>query len=232
MKIVLSALLLSSQIALAIPSNTMDLLSLPGDNRRAAVQGISNSQFVKLSEVAFARNQTMRLRWAALVSMADSNPQKALPFLEKAANDTQWFMRNASLVAMAAVHPLKAEAVAKNLLSDKALVVRSAAVGVLEKYPTAQNRDLLWSELEQKYNYRNEQSLWIRPQIVSVLAQKPSEHEKINFARLLKDKDSRIHLPSIHGLEKLTGVRLGDEKTTPDKVVALWRDYVKKEAIF
>ncbi len=227
-----AALLLSSQVALAIPNNTMDLLSLPGENRRAAVQGISSSEFDRLSEVAFSEKQSMRLRWAALVSIADANSQKALPLLIKASNDKQWFMRNAALVALAATQPLKAEAVAKNLLQDKALVVRSAAVDVLQKYQSPQNRDLLWSELERDYNYRNNESLWIRPQIVSLLAQKPADHEKTLFARLLKDSDSRIHLSSIRGLEKLTGVRLGNEKTSKDKMLVLWKDYVKKEVSF
>lgn len=232
MKFILPTLLLLSPVARAVPnSNTLDLLNLPGENRRAAMQGLSATEFDRLKDVAFTENQTMRIRWAALVSIAEADPKKALPHLLKASRDKQWFMRNASLVALAETQPLKAEAVAKELLQDKALVVRSAAVEVMKKYMSAENRDLLWSELEQKYNYRNNASLWIRPQIVALLAQKPSDHEKTLFVRLLQDKDSRIHLASVRGLEKLTGVRLGDEKTVPEKMVSLWRDYAKKEAL-
>lgn len=231
-KLLLSAVFLSATSAFAAPNPTIDLLQLPPQNRRMALRDLSADQFQRLSELAFSDAQPMRLRWAAVVSLAQARPQEALPLLLKASRDGKWFMRNAALVALAETHPLQAEAVAKRLMKDKALVIRSAAVDVLAKYPSAENRDLLWSELDASYNFHHGASLWIRSQIVGQLARKPQDQEMKFFARLLRDKDPRVHLASIQGLEKITGVRLGDEKTTPPQKLSLWQDYIKKEGTF
>jgi HEAT repeat protein len=216
----------------AVASVAMDILQLPPQNRRMALMDLPADQFKKISEIAFSDSQPMRVRWAAVISLGEVNSSQSLPLLLKASQDKTWYMRNAALVALEENHPARAEVVAKKLLKDKALVVRSAAVEVLKKFPTAENRDLLWAELEEKYNYHRGQSLWIRSQIVAQLAQKPQDHEMSIFAKLLKDKDQRVHLASIRGLEKLTGVRLGDEQTSLQKKLSLWQDYLKKEGIF
>ncbi|MNL47184.1 hypothetical protein D3C87_1699560 [compost metagenome] len=140
-------------------------------------------------------------------------------------------MRNAALVAMNEVHPAEAELLAKRLLKDKALVVRSAAVEILRTKVSAANRDVLWEELNQSYNFKNKQSLWIRSQIVEVLAVKPKNHELTMFSNLLSDKDERIQIPAVRGLERLTGVKLGEGKMKQSALVSLWKNYVKKENI-
>lgn len=138
-------------------------------------------------------------------------------------------MRNAALVALAEVNEPEAQKLAKKLLKDKALVVRSAAVDVLQKNPRPDVRDLLWEEMSQKYNFRNKESLWIRSQIVEALAQKPSDHEMKLFTKFLNDKDARVQAASVSGMEKLTGVKLGDAKTSREKIVLLWQDYIRKD---
>jgi hypothetical protein len=110
-------------------------------------------------------------------------------------------------------------------------VVRSAAVDVLQKASHPEVRDLLWEELAEKRNFRNQESLWIRSQIVEALAQKPSDFELRQFSKLLTDKDMRVQSAAVGGMEKLTGVRLGENKMPREKIVSLWQDYIRKEKV-
>lgn len=210
---------------------TMEVLKLPVENRRMVVLGKEDQFYKSFLDVAFNEGHPMSLRWRALMAAAESRGAKATDDILKAGGHKQWFMRNAALVALGEVNPQQAGKLALKLLKDKALVVRSAAVGALEKNPSLEVRDLLWDELNQDYNFKNKQSLWIRHQIVGALAQKPRDHELKLFAKLLSDNDVRVQFPAVRGLEKLTGVRLGDEKTKPHSVVGLWKDYVKREKI-
>ena len=210
----------------------LDLLRLPSENRRMVLQQtIANDVFKQLTTVAFDEKQSMRLRWKALVSLAESDPKKALPHLLRASENSEWYMRNAALVALSDTQPLKAEAVAKKLLKDKALVVRSAAVEVLKKFPSEQNRDLLWSELDEDYNFKKQASLWIRPQILKLLSEKPMDRELKIFVRMLRDRDTQVGVAAIHGLQKLTGTSLGTAGMPAEKQISLWQNYVKTEKL-
>ncbi|WP_374074214.1 HEAT repeat domain-containing protein [Bdellovibrio bacteriovorus] len=212
-------------------SSAMEVLKLPSENRRMVLQGQGDKHYQNFISVAFDEAKPMSLRWRALMAAAESRGDKATPDLLKAGAHKHWYMRNAALVALSEVNPSQGEKLAQKLLKDKALVVRSAAVGVLEKSSSAEVRDLLWEELNQGYNFKNAQSLWIRHQIVEVLAKKPLDRETKIFAQLLSDKDDRVQLPAIRGLEKLTGVKLGEGRMAQSALVGMWKDYVKKEKI-
>jgi len=209
----------------------LEILNLPPENRSQALVAITEDLYKDFIAVAFSEKQAMRLRWRALMMAAEGRREKATPDLLKAAAHKQWFMRNAALVALAEVNAPEAQTVAKKLLKDKALVVRSAAVDVLQKSARPEIRDLLWEEMSQKYNFRNKESLWIRAQIVEALAQKPSDHELKIFNKYLGDKDARVQSAAVLGLEKLTGVKLGEPSFSREKMVSLWRDYVRKEKL-
>lgn len=209
-------------------TSALEVLNLPGENRRMVVQGQGDKYYQNFIEVAFNENQPMSLRWRALMAAAEARGEKSTKDLLKAGTHKHWYMRNAALVALSEVNPLQGEKLAQKLLKDKALVVRSAAVGVLEKSSSGDVRDLLWEELNQGYNFKNSQSLWIRHQIVEVLAKKPLNRETKIFAQLLSDKDDRVHLPAVRGLEKLTGVKLGEGRMAQSTLVGMWKDYVKK----
>lgn len=225
---VFAAKKLSSTVSL---SSAMEVLNLPGENRRMAVEGTGALYYQSFITLAFSDKQSMNVRWKALMGAAEALREKATPDLLKAGDHSQWFMRNAALIALSEVNPSQAEKLAQKLIKDKALVVRSAAVGVLEKNITPETRDLLWEELNQDYNFKNAQSLWIRHQIVEVLAKKPKDHETKIFAKLLTDPDSRVQIPAIQGLERLTGVKLGQDRMKQSELVSLWKDYVKKESL-
>ena len=229
---ILMAQLYSQISTAAAPSAVLDLLQLPPENRRMLLKQPGGEEiFKKLSEVAFAEDQSMAVRWKALVSLADMTSDRVLPLLKKAGESSKWFMRNAALVAMEETHPLQAEILARKLLKDKALVVRSAAVQTLKKFSSAENRDLLWAEMDEKYNFRKDSSLWIRGEILEALGQKPENRELKIFARMLKDKDIRVGVAAVHGLENITGTKLNEKPVSDAMQISLWQDYVAKEKI-
>lgn len=207
-----------------------DILNLPSENRKLALKGQGEKYYPSFIELAFNDSQPMSVRWRALMAAAEAGKAKAMPDILKAADHKLWYMRNASLVAMNEVSTIETQKLAEKLIKDKALVVRSAAVSVLDKNLSTDQREMLWEELNQKYNFKGKQSLWIRHQIVEILAVKPMDREMRVFASLLSDDDARLHLPAVQGLEKLTGVRLGEGKMQQQVLVGLWRDYMKKES--
>lgn len=209
----------------------MEILNLPAENRTQAVLTTTEDMYKEFIAVAFSEDHSMRLRWRALMLAAEGRREKSTPDLLKASTHKQWFMRNAALVALGEVNPGEGYKVARKLLKDKALVVRSAAVEVLQKSPRPEVRDILWEEMNQKYNFRNQESLWIRAQIVDAMAQQPADHELKIFNKLLNDKDTRVQSAAVQGLEKLTGVKLGEASTTKEKMVLLWKDYARKEKL-
>ena len=153
--------------------SALEVLKLPGENRRMVVKSQGDLHFKNFLAVAFNEEQSMALRWRALMAAAEAGQEKAIPELIKASNHNQWFMRNAALIAMSELNPSEGIKLAQKLIKDKALVVRSAAVEVLEKNMNSEVRELLWAELNQSYNFKKEQSLWVRHQIVSALAARP-----------------------------------------------------------
>lgn len=212
-------------------SSALEVLKLPTENRRMVLSNGGEKFYQNFISVAFNDAQPMSVRWRALMAAAEVHGDRSTPDLLKAGKHNQWYMRNAALVALTEVNPSQGEKLAQSLLKDKALVVRSAAVEALAKSTQPAVRDLLWDELNQKYNFKGDHSLWIRYQIVETLAKKPLNHEAKIFAGLLSDKDQRLHMPAVAGLEKLTGVKLGEGTTKSAALVGMWKDYVKKEKI-
>jgi HEAT repeat protein len=211
-------------------TSAMEVLNLPAENRRSLIHELGDKHYDSFIALAFSDAQSMSVRWRALTAAAESRREKATGDLVKAGGDKTWYMRNAALVALQEVNPSEGEVLAKKLLKDKALVVRSAAVTALEKSTNQDTRELLWDELNQGYNFKNTQSLWIRQQIVGVLGKKPLDREIKIFAQLLSDKDAQVQGNAIIGLQKLTGVKLDDGQNVA-KSVSLWKDYVRKERI-
>ncbi len=228
-------LILGSQLSMAATESSgskrsaLDILQMSVESRNQALKEITPQQLSDLGEIAFSNKHAMQTRWSAIVSLSETDLDKSMPLLLKASEDKEWFMRNAALVALTNARSAKAEPVARKLLKDKALVVRSAAVDVLQKNLSSQNRDTLWAELDQDYNFKNGQSLWVRSQIVAALAGNPDSSEKKVFGSLLKDKDNSVREAAITGLEKITGMQFGTQSTKLDKKIALWNDYLNKD---
>ncbi len=227
--LILSQLLTAPSWA-AIPNNVgkaYDILQLPAENQKNLIDKRPDHLYRDFLQVAFDDKASMKLRWRALMAAAQIRQKNSTVDLVKASKDQQWFMRSAAMTALVEYNPEESERIAKNLLKDKALVVRSMAVDVLSQSFSPEVRDLFWEELHQKYNFKNQHSLWIRPQMLSALAKKPLDQETAMFSKILKEPELKIQLIAVQGLEKLTGMRLGDSGTTPAKLVQLWQNYYK-----
>lgn len=232
--------LVAASASAAVPTATVDvreLLSMPADNRLQMAKGLDDSALSKLVVIANSENESLENRWKSVSLYANLKKESALPLLSQWSRSSLWYMRNASLMAMQTVSPEKAHEVALNLLRDKALVVRSAAVGVLSQSLSAQDRQTLWSEFKAEYNFHRNQSLWIRGQILEALAQAPQKNEKQNFIVALEDKDNRVSAQAILALEKITKLKMGEQALGKksiksedlDKKRALWIQWARNQ---
>lgn len=205
------------------------LIFLSSLNLQAAVpkavtlKAPTDRSYEQLIKKAFSDKEDMQTRWKALMSAAEIGRERAIPDLLKASQSKAWFMKNAALTALVEYDPAQSSMVAKKLLKDKALVVRSAAASVLVKMPESSVREILWKELDQKYNFKNKKSLWIRPQILAGLVAQPRDVEMPQLYKLLNEKELPMQLLAVQGLEKLSGAKLGDKNTSPQKLVQLWK---------
>lgn len=204
-----------------------ELLSLPAENRVEVGKTRGQNFAQELEKMAFNKDQQYGVRWKALILSAQIQGPKSEKLLEKAIKAPEWYMRNAAVLAYMDVLPRKASAVARGLLNDKALVVRSAAVGVLGKKMDESDRELLWEALSSKLNYRKTQSLFIRPQILAVLANDPLEREMPLFLKHLRENDVKMHSSAIVALERVTARKFGKNKDSVDQKRDLWIQWAK-----
>lgn len=153
---------------------------------------LNNRSLDDLTKVAFEKENPYEFRWSALQRISTDYPQQAEEILLKAADQTEWYMKNAALLGLQEIGSKKTSEIARKLISDDALVVRSMAVSVLAKNHTPETRQLFWSELKKKYNFKRNQSLWIRYQILEHLAEEPQKSEREKFLELINEKDKKI----------------------------------------
>ena len=224
MKTVIVLLLASTSVFAAVPQVSVEeLLSLPDANRKLIAQMQSKDFYKKVVHVAFNEQKPMSVRWKALMLAADMGKKSASEDLVKASKSNDWFMRNASLIALKDQDEELSFKVAKKLIQDKALVVRSAAVDIVANSKNPEARGVLWEELNKKYNFKNSSSLWIRAKITESLAEKPEAYEKNQFVKILSEKDVKMQQQAVTALEKITGNVLGDKTANLNKKVALWK---------
>ena len=210
-----------------VTMSAKELLSLPGGNRVEVAKKRGAEFVAELERLAFSAQEDYGLRWKALILSAQIQGMRAEKTLQRALKAPEWFMRNAALLAYQDILPLKATPFALDLLKDKALVVRSAAVQVLAKNPTSSIRESLWEELGNAHNFRRKQSLFIRHQILAALARDPADKELPLFVQHLRENDSKLHASAISALEKLTSQRFGQKNDSLEKKRVLWMKWAK-----
>lgn len=208
--------------------SALDILNLPAENRKLAALESDESLFEDLRGLSRNPQQPMQVRWRSLMLMSEMNPKASIQELLKATTSAEWYMRNAGLIALEQVQKQRAVEVAQELIRDKALVVRSAAVEVLSRNLSPSIREIFWQELYKQYNFRAEKSLWVRAQILHALAQKPQENEGKIFERLLNEKDHNIQTASLFALERLNGFTLGRADTPVGQKITLWQKHLRK----
>jgi hypothetical protein len=164
----------------------------------------------------------MNSRWQALIKAAGSASGDQVDEIKKFSSSEEWYMRNASLVALAKINRAAAMVEAKKLIQDKALVVRSAAVDVVAKDLTQDNKDLLLAEFNQPYNFHKKSSLWIRKQIVESISATAGVSDRGFFAKNLFDSDREVAELSARALEKISG-----ESMSGTRSVEKWQSIAK-----
>jgi len=200
------------------------IISLVSFQLFAAIPQNAANDFKSQINIAQNPRNPMSMRWQALVNAADLASFSQIEEIKDFAKNKDWYMRNAALVALDKINVNHAVEEAQILLKDKALVVRSAAVDILSKRYTRENRNLMAVELSKPYNFAGKQSLWIRSKIFNVIAAKASIDDRAFFAKYLFDHDEKIAGAAAMTLERLTEVTLANKNK-----VAEWRDYVKKQ---
>ena len=168
---------------------------------------------------------SMATRWKALLQASDVAEGEQLNKILSFSKDKDWYMRNAALVALDKMGSDLVYDKAKELMDDKALVVRSAAADILMRLQSSDVRRIFSKELSKNYNFNGKSSLWIRPQIMRYLTQKPQADEKSFFVQYLHDRDPAIASMSVDALEKLTQIRF--ESKDRKALVAQWKKYAQ-----
>lgn len=175
-----------------------------------------------LIATAFDPRMGLTQRWRALTTMGRWDAEVFRPQLEAALRAPEWFMRNAGLIAIQNEKREMAVAWSLRLLDDRALVVRTQAVRNLIDLQADEAEPLLWRRIWDPRNFHKRESLWIRPHIAEALALFARPGRIKDFQRLLMDRDERLHRWAVAGLEKTTGIRLGDERENKEVSRQKW----------
>lgn len=209
---------------------TRTALGLPLANRLRVLRGQGPAGYRNLVKIMFSAAESMDMRWRAVIAVGRLGGVLSLPEIERALRGREWFMRNAGLVAIAQISGVEARQWARQLLSDRALVVRAAAVDTLERLNDRDSSQLLWSKLYARENYMGEQSLFIRRRIVEVLARFEGKGREGKFIEILADKDESLHAPAISALERITENSLGKANEPLRFRRAQWQRWWKEKA--
>ncbi len=214
----------------AIPKKLISVeqaLRLPAEERVSLLRKIGPKSYRDLHAIAFDPSRNYDIRWRAVISMAWLGGAESIVDLERALDNEEWYMRDAGLKGLEKINQTKAVIWAKKLLSDPALIVRSAAVQVIHDLHDKTAESILWEKLNAPENFRGEQSLFIRRQILSALVDLASKGTQDKFAKLLNDKDKSLHLVAVEGLERAAGERKDEN---PRRSLELWRkQYAKNQ---
>lgn len=150
------------------------------------------SAMVPAEQQAFDNSLSMEQRWAAYHQALKKNPNDSYEIAKKAINSKDWYLREAGLKTYMALNPNKAKKYARDLFkNDPSLLVRSSALNALRILNDTSSEKLLWQSLNDPKNFRGDQSLWIRPKIVSTLLDFKLIDKK-QFEKLKSDKDPQI----------------------------------------
>lgn len=182
-----------------------EALRLPLENRIQALRAQPGDPVRRLTQIAFDKKQNLEERWRALTVLPYLDRMRGQIAVEKALESDEWYLRNAGTLALPSLPRDYALEASAKLLLDPALVVRTAAAQNLLKLGGKEKEDLLWQQLNNKLNFKNGQSLWVRRHIAKALAEFAKAGNESRFIAMLEDKDKRLHPEAMRGLERITG---------------------------
>lgn len=219
----MSKLLLSFALSLSALQIQAAIPNAAHSDSSSAAGGLVN--FDEHYKLAKNPALSMATRWRALLQASDVAEGAELNKILSFTKDKDWYMRNAALVALDKMGTDLVYDKAKELMSDKALVVRSAAADILMRLQNSDIRRIFSKELAKNYNFNGKSSLWIRPQMMRYLTQKPQADERGFFVQYLHDRDPVVAAMSVDALEKLTQVRF-DAKDRKG-LISQWKKYAQ-----
>lgn len=173
-------------------------------------RGSAAREFLRLT--AQRRDASLNLRWRAITTMGRLDPVGYRSDLEKALRSNEWFVRNAAAIAIRNAGRDTAVSWSTRLLRDPALVVRTQAVRNLIDLDARETDSILWKMLFDKVNFRGDDGLWVRAHLAEAVAKFSGRHRVQDFRRLLNEDDERLHKWALIGLERATGMRIGDKQ--------------------
>lgn len=172
-------------------------------------------------------NLPMSSRWKALLRASELANGDQLSKVMAFSKDKDWFMRNALLVALDKMGTDIVYDRAKEFVTDKSLVVRSAAADILIRLNNSEVRKIFSEELSKKYNFNGSASLWIRPQMLAHLVENPTAEERGFFVQFLYEKDPQMSSLGAQALEKITGIRFSSKTKT--EIISQWKSYAQQK---
>ena len=201
------------------------VLSLPLENRRQVLLKDRAKVSVILKNLMLSDREGMRVRWAALITLAQvASVDISRPIIISALRHPEWFLRNAGLLAMEMVDPSMSLWWADRLLDDPSLLVRTASVDLIRRQKARSYKWRLLEKLNDSDSFYKNNSLWIRHHIIQALAEFAESGEERFFVSILQDSDTRLHPFALSALEKLTGYRVSDRKVSVGQVDESWKD--------
>lgn len=193
--------------ALAAHPKTLAALDRPYSERMKALIALGPNGFESLEGIAFDQNGTQEVRWRALSALSNLGQKESLSTLKRALSQKDWFMRVGALQFAEKIDRATAQKWAETLLTDQALLVRSAAVEVLSRASGREVQSKLWTALQEDQNFHKGVSLWIRADIVSALGEKSTAADRSLFFGLLDDRDPKVREKAVAALDTLSDAR-------------------------
>ncbi len=207
------------------PKGMLAILELPLPQRLRALRAAGPEGYKLLRTVMFDPSSKIESRWRATMAIGRLGGELSLPELERAKSAEVWELRSAALLATARFDRETASKWARELLKDKALLVRLSAVQTIQSLDDRTAIPILWAQLDSQNNFKRGQSLFIRRRIVEALASLEGKGAESKFVGLLEDKDGSLHEPAMVALERITGQAIGRPGDLLSRRRALWQQW-------
>ncbi len=163
-------------------------------------------------------------KWSLLKKIRRGPPDFARKVYLSCIESLDWFLRSGGLQFLASLDPEQARPYAIKLLNeDPALMVRSAALAVLERIGLEPHKTALWSLVKDGKNFHRGHSLWIRKDLAKNLLALTNENDSIEWLKLLNDKDEEVIKFAVLGLEKANKMVVGSAEDNFTVKAELWR---------
>jgi len=173
-KNIILVLLVTPALSYASPSNSKNVyraLKQSDQNWKSSV-AVENPHIDTLSGIGMNKRIDRQVRWRAIVAAMGLNQSTSRKKLIKnIVNSNDWFLKNALLVGARELPRNNALAVAKLLLNDKSLLVRTEAVKLIGFHKGVELRKDLRLSLNNPINFKHGKPLWVHRHIKNVLAE-------------------------------------------------------------